>query len=228
MKDGNFFKDLSAELNVSNDINAKIIFKRMFTDLAFKEAHAYISEEQSVLEELIRNTYQTCRMNFCIVGGGPFHYLPLASQYFNKYILIEPYLRHLVDEYSIKAKKKLTNIECIEKRFEDYCRDFSTPSFSTKTLYVFWFNVIAYIQNPIECLNRIIKTGDTVFISRWGNSEKSQKTLEDYLNHVNSGKKKNAHRSLQVAQSLPLDQLCCTSKLKFVRQNITDIVIAHI
>lgn len=228
MKNNNRLNNLNNRSKHRNISEAGDVFKRMLANSVLKKARPYLNEERSILEELIHNTRQIYQMNFCLIGGGPLHYLSLATQYFSKYILIEPYLRYFMDEPSVKTMEKSTNIIFIERGFEDYCRTHSVTFTQTRTLYVFWFNVISYIQDPIEWIKRIVKTGDMVFISRWGNTALAQKTLKDYLDYVNNGEKKNNLQILPASQELPLDQLDHTSKIQLIRQNITDITIIHI
>jgi hypothetical protein len=224
----NFLKSSNADSKIMDSTNAKGIFKHMLSNPALKKAQVYLNEEQSILEKLVCNISQPCKMNFCVVGGGAFHYLPLAAHYFSKYVIIEPYLRCFVDKEHLMVIRKLTNIKCIEASFEDYCQKHSSVFSMTKTVYIFWFNVISYIQNPIAWLNKIVKSGDIIFISKWGNTEKAQKTLKDYFNCVNNMEGRKAYKVLPTSQDIPFHQLCYNSAIQFVRQSITDIVIVHV
>ena len=231
MENYSLSRNLNTELEFRGLSYAKKVFKDMFSDLALEKANAYLNEERLILEKLVRDTPKTRNMNFCVVGGGPFSYLSLASKYFNKYTLIDPHLHCFMNETFLKSMEKLEKIkciECIEKSFEDYCQTYSTSFTPTNTFYVFWFNVISYIQNPIEWLNQIVKPGDIVFISKWGSSEIAQKTLKNYFERVNNDDKENNHQVLPALPNLPFGKLYQTSGIRYINQKVTNIIVAYI
>ena len=149
---------------------------RMFSPLALKIANPYLDEEEIAVTEIMSNIDST---NLIVIGGGYLKYLPIAAQYSKRYIVIDNHLSIFINDSIKYLLNSNPNIALINKKYEDL-RSADLPS--NNSLYIFTFNVISYINDPVYHIKRLIKKGDVVFISSWNPG--AQTIFEKYTNHV--------------------------------------------
>jgi hypothetical protein len=205
------------------------LFIKMVAPTALEKARPYLDEERVVLQNFLKTHANVQSMNFCVVGGGGVHYLALASKYTKKYIIIEPYLSDYLPHDLFKKELSKQNTPILhQKFFEDYCSSNSEIQSTTPSIYVFWFNVISYIDQAIHNINKIAKKGDVIFISGWRNTHEAQTVMTDYFDHV------KGHQIFSRKIKLPsLNKINCTqiseaSSIELKRGKITDIQIIYL
>ncbi len=95
-----------------------------------------------------------------------------------------------------------------------------------------FFNVISYIEDPIQSINRIIRKGDILFLSSWAKNQKARTIRKEYLTYLNNAE---SHPAVDLSVTTGLCNLdeFPFEKLKYysrhVRQNstVTDVLIIY-
>lgn len=155
---------------------------RMMSPKAAKLGKPFDREESAQLKKLLNELPAVKSMNFVVVGAGPLWYMPTTFNKVAKYIAIEPLGKLYVGKQFRFLLKKFDNIKLIEKKFQDVdMKDIPEGN----SVYAFIFNILAYIDHPIQNINRIIKKGDVLFISSWSNTEEAKKVRKKYFNYLN-------------------------------------------
>lgn len=170
-------------------------FPKMVHSDALQKASPYLDEEAAVLEDLLKSHKTTASMTFCLIGGGTYHYFDLATQYTKKYFLIEPFPPR---NSPVHVDQK--RVTLFPGTFEKYCTE--TLERRGNTIYVFWFNVVRYIENLVSSINQIVKEGDILFFSEWNETEKAEQVRTEYVNYVGTLPRR-VNRSFELSQ-IPL------------------------
>ena len=77
----------------------------------------------------------------------------------------------------------MENVHIIKKRFAETTRKDLFPG---RNIFVFMFNILAYIKNPLGEINDLIRPGDILFISTWNTTSKAKEIRTRYFNYLNS------------------------------------------
>lgn len=159
-------------------------FVRMMLPDAEKKAGPYVREEQKALLGLVRSENNSSRRNFVVIGSGTMWYIEIALKAAKKYIAIEPLANIFISKQMRFLLKERGDIEIIESEFGD----FSNKVFDGyNSIFVFHFNIISYILDPIKKINKYLKKGDILYISTWSNTTKSQQARKRYFDYLNDG-----------------------------------------
>lgn len=201
-------------------------YERMLSEEAIEKASLFLDEEQHVLESFLANNVCLGSMNCCVIGGGPFQYLLQVLSFAKSYTLIEPFLDLYVTRDCLAKLDKSSKIKYFNMDFETFC-DTSTNVPHENTFYVFWFNVIQHINNPIHRINKIIKKGDIVFLSGWGDSNLARQVSKDYFTFVNDGFRINDPPSLPSLKDIELNKLKHIKDINSFRGKVADIRIIN-
>ncbi len=198
MLDKNTFSLSARKTCLANDIPLNVIpgisknnssFMHMLSKKALDIATPYLQEEKLILEQLMENNPKTRDMNFCVIGAGPLFYFSTGIRYANNYIAVEPHINQFVNSSYVETLMLDSKVTVFPQYFEEFCKKAAKKESSAQnTLYVFWFNVINYIESPIRFLNKILKKGDIVFISGWSDSSYAKKNIEKYFECINEFK----------------------------------------
>jgi hypothetical protein len=148
-------------------------FTRMFTREALASAEAFLRFEELTLKKTL-DDFPVIK-NLVVIGSGPLAYRYLISRKSRQlfYVGIDPY-------YQV-AGEMAPHTFLIDQLFEDVQRSGWRRGAS---LYVFWFNVLFYITDPVFHLNRLLRPGDIVFNSGWSTKPSALPVMEDYFSHV--------------------------------------------
>lgn len=162
-------------------------YYRMLSPQALIYAAPFLGEEKDVLVDFLQNTSQISQMNLVVVGAGELWYLPLGFEYAKRYVSIEP----LSDIFLNDSIKYLTTanprITVINKRFHDV-KSADLPD--GNSVFVFLFNILAYLEDPLEDINKLIKPGDILFISGWNHRNPLARSVrKQYFDYLNSFEK---------------------------------------
>lgn len=204
-------------------------FYRMLSPQAIKKSRSYHKEEEKVLKELLLKVANARNMNFISVGAGELWYLKFGLRFAHKYVSIEPLTKVFLNEDVKYLVKQMKNIILLEKKFGDIERH-EIPA--GNSIYVFLFNILAYIENPIPAINKLLREGDILFISSWNNTPKAKELRTKYFNYLNSFEKKVTIDPEETIGLCYLDDFPFQS-LKFYKKyqrfigKITDILIIY-
>lgn len=158
-------------------------FYRMLSPQALMLSASYHREESNVLEACLKNNRRTRKMNFVAVGGGELWELRRALKYTKSYTCIEP-LADVFMNSSVKfLMEQFKNITYVPKRFGEVVAS-DLPR--RNNFFMFLFNILAYIDDPIEIINRLTKPGDILFISTWADTEEALERRNTYFEYLNS------------------------------------------
>ena len=157
-------------------------FLRMLCPLGLNLAKPYLAEERQSLLALMEKEHLYSNSLFIAIGAGPLIHLDVAISYNQTYVGIDP----LINEFINKLVKIPANgITIINKTLEEVNKC-ELPL--GRQLFVFLFNVISYINDVAEHVNRLVRPGDFVFFSTWSKTKESNKNKHDYFQHVNCEK----------------------------------------
>lgn len=157
-------------------------FVRMMLPDAEKKASPYIEEERLNVMNLLKQIENAQEMNFIVIGAGTLWYIELVYDQVKTYIAIEPLADIFIQKQLRYLLTKHPNIKVIDKELGDFE---SSDLPSNNSVFVFHFNILAYIPDPLEKINKYIKKGDIIYISSWGTSEKARTVRKNYFEYLN-------------------------------------------
>ena len=204
-------------------------FYRMLSPQAVKRSKAYNSEEENILKDLLVKTPEARHMNFIAVGAGELWYLKYGLKYTKKYVSIEPLTKIFLNDSIEYLAKQMKNIVLLEKKFGDVKKD-EIPE--GNSLYVFLFNILAYIENPIPAINSLLREGDILFISAWNTTKKAKKIRTQYFNYLNKFEEKvvidpEETVGLCYLDNFPFQSLKYYKKQKRITGKVVDVLIIY-
>jgi|GEM_PF-6961237 hypothetical protein len=173
--------DTEDTINFSNVNNEEMSFYRMLSKESGKFTKYYLTEEGEILKNFVTKQTEVKNMNFVVVGAGPLLHLPLGYENSKRYIAIDPITDLFVKNSQQNFISKNKKIKIFKKYFEELEPNEIS---SENSLYVFTFNVISYIKNWKNALNKIIKRGDIVFVSYWNNNLKNKTLINEYYDFI--------------------------------------------
>lgn len=158
-------------------------FVRMMLPNAEEKAVRYSTEEKiallSVLENKIYNSY-----NFVVIGSGTLWYIDEVYEKVHKYIAVEPLAEIFIHKQVMFLIDKLSKVLVINDEFgnfsEKLINDFNN-------VLVFHFNILSYIPDPIQKINKYLKEGDVIFISSWSSTSEAKNIRKAYFDFINNG-----------------------------------------
>ncbi|MBN2525115.1 MAG: hypothetical protein JXR76_01895 [Deltaproteobacteria bacterium] len=174
MSKSNVFLPMQLKEAIQNDAER---FYYMFSPLALSNAQPYLTEERAVLSRLVHGKH------LVVVGAGPLMYLDVAQKHSLSYTAIDP-LIHLYVNSSVKSLIASSGSIAVHLVDKPFCAIDSFDIPSSPCVLIFHFNVAAYIDGFQYHLNKLLKNGDVLVISKWGNSEKSKKIRQNYFSYL--------------------------------------------
>ncbi len=208
-------------------------FIRMMLPIIKKEASSYNAEEKNVLLNLLTNLPNKALYQLVVIGSGALSYVDVAISQHLSYVAIEPLIDFYIQSELLFLIEQKHNITIIPKTFGDFP---STDLNKTNRVFLFTFNVFAYIGDAIEKINRYINTGDIIFVSTWNlHSNNALKIRKKYFDYINKSMME-VHTNMSEFQNgeiYNLDNFDC-SKLNYYTNNqrikgeITDVLIIQV
>jgi hypothetical protein len=204
-------------------------FYRMLSPQAIKQSKPYHNEEEESLKSLLIKTPEARRMNFVAVGAGELWYLKYGLKYTHKYVSIEPLTKIFLNDSIEYLAKQMKNIILLEKKFGDVKRN-EIPE--GNSIYVFLFNILAYIEDPILAINKLLREGDILFISAWNTKKRAKIVRKKYFNYLNKFEKQvvidpEESVGLCYLDHFPFESLKFYKRHKRITGKITDILIIY-
>lgn len=209
---------------------SKDYFYRMLSPQAIKWSNPYNLEEEKLLKQLLLKMVNIRNMNFIAVGAGELWYLKYGLKHAQKYVAIEPSLDVFLSDSIKYLASQMKSITLINKKFGDVNLNEIPPA---NSLYVFLFNILAYIENPVQTINKILRQGDILFISSWNHkSTKAKAVRKKYFDYLNSFEKEvvidpEDTIGLCHLDNFPFQKLKYYSKHERIIGKIVDILIIY-
>jgi hypothetical protein len=204
-------------------------FYRMLSPYALKLSEAYNSEESIFLDQYLRDTPNIANMNFIAVGGGELWELRRALKFAKSYVCIEPLADIFISDSVKYLTEQLDNISYVAKRFGEVDRS-QLPD--GNAFFMFLFNILAYIEEPIKAINNIIRSGDILFITTWANTDKARRVRSAYFDHLNKAEKEviiDPHQNVGLSHldNFPFDDLIYFKHHERVTGKVADVLIIY-
>lgn len=206
-------------------------FIRMMSPDAEKKAFLYLKEEEKNLSNLLFSFKNLNKKNFVVVGAGALWYLDLVFEKVNKYIAIDPLSNIFIQKQIRFIISKHHNIKIIGKELGIFKKK---ELGSNSSIFIFHFNILAYIKNPISIINKYLKHGDILYLSTWSDSTRAKKVRQEYFNFLgfdqfkkifNIDPKKNS--GICDFDSFPFKKLKLYKSHERIKGIITDLLIIY-
>lgn len=206
-------------------------FVRMMMPQAEKIASPYLGEEEDLLKKLITSIPNSQLKNCVVVGAGFLWYLQLIHQFGKKYYAVEPLAHMYVQKEFSYLLTKHENIKIIPKKFGEFP---ASEISRGNSLFIFIFNILAYIPSPIKKINEYIKEGDILFVSSWARTNKAIKLRKKYFEYLNSCESDSAKKIDQIdtiglcdLDFFPFERLKNYKNHKRITNEISDVLIIY-
>lgn len=207
----------------------KDYFLRMMSPKALRISKEFDLEEKTCVENTLVNLQDFQQMNFVVIGSGPLSLLKSVYGKAKSYVAIEPLIELYIPEHLLFLVKKMKDIFIINKKFyEVSVKDLPEGN----TVFVFLFNIIAYIDNPVKHINELLRPGDIIYISTWNRTEKANKLRKKYFDYLNSFEENIIiDPELTIGfcnlDYVPFNRINFYKKHSRIRGDITDILIIY-
>lgn len=205
-------------------------FIKMMMPDAEKKAELYIQEEKDAIARLLSGVKSLNKMNFIVVGAGALWYIEMAFARAKRYIAIEPLADIFIQKQFSFILSKHKNIKVIAKELGNFKKS-EIPNNSS--IFIFHFNILAYLPDPIDKINKYLKKGDILYFSTWGNSNRARKIKQEYFKYLGLDQAANPFKidfssdKLCDLDAFPFDQLKYYKTHKRIKGKIADILIIY-
>lgn len=206
-------------------------FVKMMLPDSEDKAIPYVKEEESILKGLIVSNKKFKDYNFIVIGSGTIWYIELAYGQTENYIAVEPFADIFIQKQVRYILSKHNNIKIVGKDFGDYNVD---PSWAHNSIFVFHFNILSYIPNPIKRINKYLKEGDILYISTWNSTDRAKTVRKQYFDYLNENTSSKSYKidpeettGLCNLDAFPFERLKFYKTHKRIKGAITDILIIY-
>jgi len=160
-------------------------FVRMMLPESEVNAIPYVQEESTILDSIIESITNFNQWNFIVIGSGSLWYIEKSLNKANKYIAIEPQADIFIPKQIDYILKSHPDIHVINKNFGEFHEE--ELSLQGNSIFVFHFNILSYIPNPIDKINQYLKKGDILYISTWSKTKDAKRLRKKYFDYINGG-----------------------------------------
>ena len=156
-------------------------FYRMLSNEGIRLSAPFHLEEERALRSAL-SAHADQRSTVLAIGSGELWALRLALQHAGAYLCVEPLLDLHINDSVRYLVEQNPRVRLLGKLFSQLQQEDlpEGPAF-----YLFFFNVLAYISHPLEHLNRLLRPGDTLFISTWADTERAREVCAGYFHYLN-------------------------------------------
>lgn len=144
-------------------------FLGMYKNTALSEASSFLSHEHEIVSNIISKEDKI--ENIIVVGSGPAAYLDLAQGMDLTYIGIDPY-------FEVAENRQVYHLNC---SFEEIERA-KLPE--GNCLFLFWFNILNYLDVSVCKLKKVFRQGDIVIHSTWDKTDLALSQMQRYFKVV--------------------------------------------
>lgn len=217
--------EIPKEGSVSEDY-----YLRMMLPKSFAIAAPFIKEEKEALEEVLDQLPNPKKYNFVAIGAGQLAHLELGMERTKGYVSIEPLTDLYIGSPLQYLASKFINIKLIKSTFENTSK---SDLFDGNNIFLFLFNIISYLENPLKGINRLASPGDVLFLATWNTSENSKKLRKDYFDYLNSYEKEviiDPEKTVGLCnlKAFPFDKLHHYKKHFLLEGNIIDVLVVYL
>lgn len=212
------------------DIAANYFVRMMLPD-AEKNAEPYVNEEKTALMNLISDIDNLDDINFVVIGAGTLWYVEMVLGKVKQYIAVEPYADIFIQKQLSYILGFHKDIKVISNEFGDFDKD---QIGNGNSIFVFHFNILSYIPDPVKNINKYLKPGDVLYISSWSDSLKAQAVRKTYFDYLNLEQKDGSFTidpaspvGLYDLDSFPFSELSSYNSHQRIKGAIVDILIIH-
>ena len=157
-------------------------FIRMMLPIIKEEVHSYDAEEKKILLDILENLIDKELHQLVVIGAGTLSYVEVATSLRINYVAVEPLINFYIQKELLFVLKQQSNISIIPENFGEFKENKLREG---KRIFMFVFNVFAYIPNPIDKINQYLKKGDIIFISTWNlHSDKANDIRTKYFDMI--------------------------------------------
>ena len=206
-------------------------FVRMMLPGAEKKVRPYVLEERKSLTKIVKSIKNINKFNFVVVGSGTLWYIDLVYSVVRKYIAIEPLADIFIAKQVMFVLKQLKNIDVINKDFGNFSK---TVLENTNSIFVFHFNILSYISDPVKKINKYLKEGDILYVSSWNTTEEAVNVRKEYFDFINTGMNSvdskidpDSTLGLCNLDMFPFEKLKYHKSHERIKGKITDILIIY-
>jgi len=204
-------------------------FYRMLSPYALKLSAPYNDEESEVLERCLKLYPAIKDMNFVAVGGGELWELRRASKYAKRYVCIEPLADIFINDSVRYLVEQFNDVSFVSKRFGEVVPSDLPPG---NSFFMFLFNILAYVDDPVGSINRLLQPGDVLFISTWADTAEARRTRASYFDHLNELEKEviidpEQGVGLSHFDQFPFEELAHMKSYERVKGVVADILIIY-
>ncbi|HSX35468.1 MAG TPA: hypothetical protein VLH84_00875 [Patescibacteria group bacterium] len=204
-------------------------FYRMLSPYALKLSEPYNSEENVILERCLEAYPDIADMNFVAVGGGELWELRRAARYAKQYTCIEPLADIFINDSVRYLIEQCSNVSFVPKRFGEVERE-DLPQ--GKSFFMFLFNILAYVEDPVGAINHILQPGDVLFITTWANTPLAKQVRSVYFSYLNETEKEvviDPEQSIGLTHldHFPVEELKHFKRSERIKGTITDVLIIY-
>lgn len=192
-------------------------FYRMLAPRALELSRAYHDEESAVLEKILKKNARVKDMNFIAVGGGMLWELRRAMKYAKRYVCIEPLSDMYLNDSIKYLLEQSDDISFLPKRFDEISKQ-DLPG--GNSFYLFLFNVLAYVDDPLAAIRAVTQPGDIVFVSTWADTSLARAIRQRYFTYING--------SEQLLSDISFETLPTFQKVERITGAVTDITVAYL
>ncbi len=203
-------------------------FYRMLSPFALSYASSFLQEEERHLLQLIKKLPVIGNMNFVVIGAGPLTYLRLGAAYAKKYIAVDPCLDYFINDSMRYLADSTSNVALVKKPFNQLQR---SDVGQERCLFVFLFNVISYLENPLATIHQLARPGDILFVSTWNETDTARHTMERYFAYVDNQESYITVENLVRQKALKKfseEFLTTFSRVETVKGDITESAIIYL
>jgi hypothetical protein len=203
-------------------------FYRMLSPQALTLSAPYNNEESEELERCLCQYAGIKDMNFIAIGGGELWELRKALKYTARYVCIEPLANIFINDSVKFLTEQHDTISIVAKKFGAVMAE-DLPS--GNSFFMFLFNILAYINDPIESINRLLRQGDILFMSTWANTPEAHRTRMSYFEFLNEDQEiiidPAASVGLAHFDNFPFEKLRFYKRHERIKGAVTDILIIY-
>lgn len=199
-------------------INAKQ-FKNMMNMHSLKITSAYLREEGEVITSVLKQTNPDNIKEFVSVGDASLIYSNITRRMALNYTVVDPLIKLTKNDDIKRNNISIINQELANAKLKN----------KPNKVIALIFNLVSYLTDPIDIINKHIKPNDIVIISTWSkntNAIKLRKKYFSYLNKLSNSKLTYENNMLNLSD-LNLDAVKHLKKYTIVKQLFTDIAILY-
>lgn len=195
-------------------------FRRMVGTDALARASEFLTEETTVVADVVARLAVPDEISMIVVGGAGSTHLAVPAKAVNRCVVVDP--------LGLSSWQQPTG--CVSTVHLCSLHEISRSDLpASPLLWVFTFNVFPYLNEPIEVLRRLASPRDTVVVTTWAATGRAEEIRSGYLRYVfgAGGPRVEAVADVgRIARDLAVDH--AGTRIEYVHGDVVSAVIAHL